>query len=128
MPQYPVEHVPDEHKLYLRVHQNNLKPRGELHAGIFREHNSGMSTDWSKYATPKETRQRAVSSPAELNGVVSLRVGGVRALEGLTVQHDPLPTNRAHTEVHGGAELVKARVMLLRICREEIPVPWPPGP
>jgi len=126
MPPYPAEHVPDEDELYLRVHQNNLQPRGELHPGIFREHNSGMSTDWSHYATPEETRQRA-TSPPELNGVVSLPVGGVRALEGLTVDHDPLPDNRAHTEVHGGAALVKARLKLLRICTEEIPVPWPPA-
>jgi hypothetical protein len=109
----------------MRVHQNGLKPRGELHAGVFRGRKGGMSTDWSRYATPEETRQRA-TSPPEHNGVVGLPVGGVREIQGLRVVHDPKDDNQAHTEVRGGVARAEVRLKLLRICEVLIAVPWPP--
>jgi hypothetical protein len=48
-------------------------------------------------------------------------VGRVRAIPNLSVEHVPLPENRAHTEVFGKKD-VEARVMLLRASRWVIPV------
>jgi hypothetical protein len=60
-----------------------------------------MSVDWEKYSTAEECWQRA-RKPAE-NGVLGLVAGGVRAIEGLTVEHSPdrENNNRAHSNVWG---------------------------
>lgn len=62
-----------------------------------------MSTDWEKYSTPEEARQRA-AEPA-WNGIVALIAGVVRSIEDLVVLHSPdwerSPPNRAHTDVMG---------------------------
>ena len=95
---WEAEPIPDNDHLYLRVHVNGLDAERQLHPGIFRDRN-GMSTDWSRYSTPEEARAR--SGKPELNGLVALVAGIVRSVEGLSVQHTPLPANRAHTDVHG---------------------------
>ncbi len=73
----------------------------EIPQGAFRDQGGGMSTDWEKYSTAEETRKRAQKSPPEDNGVLRLNVGGVRAINPLSVEHKPEPDNRAHTEVLG---------------------------
>lgn len=73
-----------------------------------------MSTDWAKYSTPEESRNRA--NRPEDNGVVEMRVGDVRAIPGLTVEHTPIPLNRSHTDVFG-PKTTETRVLLGRICR-----------
>jgi hypothetical protein len=78
-----------------------------------------MSTDWSKYSTPEATQGRA--RKPEDNGVVEMAVGSVRAISSLTVEHTPLPENRAHAEVFGAKD-VETRVLLSRACRWVIPV------
>ena len=76
-----------------------------------------MSTDWAQYSTPQETQSRAKSSPPRDNGVLKLNVGGVRAIEGLSVQHTPLEENRAHTDVFGDKKAnPKVRLMLKRLA------------
>jgi len=52
------EDIPNEDRLYYRVHQTYLL-MGELKPGVFREIGDGMSTDWAKYSTPLESRNRA---------------------------------------------------------------------
>ena len=71
-----------------------------------------MSTDWEKYASAVDTRNRG-RRPAE-NGVLSLPVGGVRSLA-QTVEHAPTEANRAHTEVIG-EKSDEVRVKLRRIA------------
>jgi hypothetical protein len=82
---------------------------------VFRNHadptgQRGMSTDWSRYATPEETRRRGRRHPPSANGVVSLRVGSVRAIPLQRVEHTPIfrdpedpdhPNNRSHCDVLG---------------------------
>ena len=58
-----------------------------------------MSTDWSKYAEPRDCRRRA--SAPQNNGVVALLVGGVRKCEQLSVKHTPAPGHKSHADVLG---------------------------
>ena len=118
---WPSEHVPDEDRLFMRVHRCYY-PEGQLNTGVFRDHGAGMSTDWEKYSTPTETRDRA-RSPNE-NGVISLIARQVRAIPPLVVRHTPDPDtmNRAHTDVIG-EKSPRVRIMLSRILRWEIRIP-----
>jgi hypothetical protein len=77
-----------------------------------------MSTDWHRYATPAETRDRG-RVPAE-NGVVSLQVGHVRSLRQL-VEHTPSDANRAHTDVIG-EKSDEVRMKLRRLAAWEISI------
>ena len=117
-----VEDVPNEDHLYMRVHKNYW--RGRVLPGVFREHGGGMSTDWCKYSTPETTRSRA-RKPSD-NGVLSLPVGGVRSISGLSVMHTPdiEINNRAHTDVKGIVceRKTEIRVHLLRLHQVEIPL------
>jgi hypothetical protein len=110
---WPVEEIPDADQIYMRVHKM-YAPTGELKPGAFRDQQGGMSADWEEYATPEDTRNRA-RNPAD-NGVIGMTVGDVRAIESLTVVHEPLPENRAHTEVFGEKD-PEVRVKLRRIAR-----------
>lgn len=109
-PAWPNEHIPDTDDLYLRVHRRWLDQEGRLDVGCFRNHpekSGGMSTDWSKYAEPDQTRRRALRSRPADNAIIGLNVGAVRAIPEQTVVHTPIqgdpdiPDNRAHTEVFG---------------------------
>jgi len=92
---HEIEDIPNEDRLYYRVHQSYFS-RGELKPGVFREIGDGMSTDWAKYSTPLESRNRA--KKPEKKGIVSFIVGDLRKLN-LTVVHAPSKENRAHTNV-----------------------------
>jgi len=82
-----------------------------------------MSTDWSKYSTPLESRGR--SRTPEQNAIVSLPVGGTRGIP-LDVIHSPdIETrNRAHTDVIGviGEKMTEIRSKLLDLCQLQIPI------
>lgn len=112
---WPVEPIPDADELYMGLHKRWLYPDGALMLGAIRDHDGGMSTDWSKYSTPQETRDRR-RTPAD-NAVISLHVGSVRAMPGQTVTHSPLPENRAHTDVMGQKKDEEARMRFVRIAR-----------
>lgn len=86
-----------------------------------------MSTDWCKYAKPRETQKR--SGKEHLKGVGRFHVGSVREIGKYTadqqiVEHTPvqndseLPDNRAHTDVRGPKEKgeLKVQVMLSDLC------------
>ena len=54
------EEIPNDDYLWMRVHKNDL-PNGDIAPGAFKNRpttKDGMSTDWEKYATPQETRNR----------------------------------------------------------------------
>lgn len=84
-----------------------------------------MSTDWSKYSTPEQTRQRSLRSAPADNAVFSLHVAAVRAIPAQTVEHTPIfgdpevPDNRAHAEIFGPKN-AETRIHYLRIYRVEI--------
>lgn len=110
------EIIPNADFLFLRVHKNYLNFGEDIPLGAFRDQGGGMSTDWDKYSTPQETQARAKrSSPAD-NGVLKMSVGGVRDINGLSVEHTPEPFNRAHTDVLGDKKSnPKVRLMLQRL-------------
>jgi hypothetical protein len=114
---WPKEEIPDQDSLFMRVHRTNA-PDGELAPGAFRDIGRGMSTDWQKYSTPDETRARA-KAPHKV-GVIGMVAGGVRGC-GLLVEHDPIPVNRAHTEIVG-IKSTEVRFKLLRLARWVLPL------
>ncbi len=127
---WPKEQMPDDSRLYMNVHKSHIDPNdGELMVGVFRDHDGGMSTDWNKYSTAEQTRGRA-ATPSN-NGVIHLPVSGMRLIEGLSVEHDPvckkfraangrwIQPNRAHTEVFGEKN-EQRRLRLSRIFQWEI--------
>lgn len=120
---WPVEEIPNEDFLFLRVHKRWLAFGEEIPTGAFRDHGGAMSTDWDKYSTPEQTQARGLRSPASDNGVLKLNVGGIRAINELTVHHTPIPDNRAHTDVSGDKRTnPKVRLMLQRLSVWIIPI------
>jgi hypothetical protein len=75
-----------------------------------------MSTEWEKYSSPQEARDRA-KKPAD-NGVIQMVAGEVSAVPRLTVKHTPDLERRvrAHTDVLGPKD-PESRVKLARISR-----------
>lgn len=119
--QWPVEHIPDEHRLFMRVHRDFYDfDDGRPLPVAFRDQGGAMSTDWEKYATARDTRDRG-RIPQD-NAVVSLVKGGVCTINGLSVVHSPdyANHNRAHTDVHGSKKAPGVRLTLSQICKVEI--------
>jgi hypothetical protein len=115
---WPVEEIEDGEVLYRRVHRNWFFPNGTLNPGAFRDYE--MSTDWQRYSSAEEARQRA-RKPNE-TAIVSLVVGEVRRIDGQRVQHAPVSDNRAHTNVIGDKS-TKVRQRLVDTCKLELALP-----
>jgi len=105
---FPIEDIPDSALLYFRVHKTYIDDEGEVNVGVFKEQEEGnqksMSTDWEKYSTPEDSRNRA--RKPNLNGIVHFIAGNLRNLT-LSVTHSPIDpnppikANQAHTDVKG---------------------------
>jgi hypothetical protein len=119
MKEWPAEAIPDADFLYLRVPRRSWI---ENKLAVFRDHEGAMSTDWEKYSTPEETRQRARRNPADY-GVLRMECRLVRSVP-QAVEHSPdsLRNNRAHTNVIG-EKSPEVRLKLSRISGWAIPVP-----
>jgi hypothetical protein len=128
---WPVEAIPNADTLYVRVHRQWLRD-GHVLPGCFQnrpdEATGATSSDWAKYATPDETRQRA--RRPEMNAVVALNVGRVRTIPEQRVIHSPvqfdpeLPDNRAHTDVAGPKESApEVRRLFVRIATLVLALP-----
>jgi hypothetical protein len=114
------EEIPDLELLYMRIHHSLMAADGTPDPGAFRDHSGGMSTDWAKYASPEDTRQRA-RKPEE-NAVIVMVAGDVRSIPGHRVTHTPTLSNRAHTDVFG-QKTTEARFHLRRLCRVILTLP-----
>lgn len=119
---WKIEEIPDEDLLYRRVHRNLVAFSEPAYSVIFKVSPPGMSTDWSKFSTPTETRNRALSSNPEDKGVISLQTGEVRAVDSLSVNYTPTKENKAHTTVIG-EKTPEVVVKLSRIYSWEIKPP-----
>jgi hypothetical protein len=117
---WPIETIPDNDKLFMRIHENWILQTGEPMPGAFRNQGSGMSTDWNKYSTPEEALKRA-RVPSK-NGIIQMQVSDVRKIPGQNIQHSPLPDNRAHTDVLGEKDRdPEVRIKFRRIYTWAIP-------
>src|ERR1700722_14749372 len=91
---FPVEPVPKEDHVYLRVHQNHIDAGGTCLPAAFRDRSDpqepwrvpGMSCEWDHYQ--KDPAQMILGKEC-INGVVRLNVGGILEIEGLSVEHTP---------------------------------------
>ena len=119
---FPTEDIPDADQVFMRAHRNFLR-NGAITPNVFRAQGEGMSVDWSKYASPDDTRSRA-RKPLD-NAILALVAGEVRSKTGLGVNHTPLPENRAHSDVilpQDDEDLTEARIKLGRIATLAIPL------
>ena len=95
---YPVEHIPDEDRLFRRIlseywKNNNVEP------GAFSLDHDGISCDWEKYSTPQQSVDRGrQNTKRPFAGVVSFICGALR-IESFAVNHTPSKKNRAHSSV-----------------------------
>lgn len=123
---HEIEEIVDEDKLYYRVHKSQIIEKN-LIPGAFRERGNdetkSMSTDWEKYSTPKQTKNRA-RNPKD-NAVIGFITIDLRGLN-LSVIHSPSNKNRAHTGVKGIAEPIEKdtelRLKLLDVFNWEIEI------
>jgi hypothetical protein len=105
MEQWLAEDLPDSDSLFYRFPVGDLRANRMPFPGMFRENRGSISTDWEKYSTANETRAR--QGRPERFAVLRMIIGGIRAIDGLTVNHSPtqnmegLPDNRAHSDVFG---------------------------
>lgn len=97
---WPVEDIPNEDQLFLRVHMQNIDEDGDPRPRAFEDHEGGMSCDWSKYSTPEMTRGRKGELKAPNYGVLGLNAGAVREIP-QEVKHTPEIENQSHSEVFG---------------------------
>ena len=119
---WAVEEIPDKDALFMRVHKTWFKTGAGISLKAFQNRAGGMSTDWSRYSTAHETRERA-RRPGD-NAVVQMITGEVRQVPGQHVQHSPVPANRAHTDVRGEKD-EQARVLLGRLAAVVLPLSAP---
>jgi hypothetical protein len=98
------EHIPDEDWLYHRVHENHFRKGDDLPPSAIGNTGfcipPGMSTDWSKYSTPVQTKNRG-KQPPENYRVIKMMVGDVRNITEQVVQHTPSEENDSHTTIYG---------------------------
>ena len=108
---WPIEEIPDADRLYMRVHRQWFKGTAS--------HPASSRTVRTKpparcrptgASTPRREETRARARRPELNAVIELVVGEVRAIPEQVVRHAPiqvhpvLPNNRPHTNVAGPKE------------------------
>jgi hypothetical protein len=116
---WPIEVVPDDDTLFLRVHRDLVRKDRTIRTKAFEKHGGGMSTNWCRYATAFETRSHPLKGCPERYGVLAVSAAPARRVPGHDVVHSPLvghatlPDNRAHTDVTGRDD-EEDRVMLGR--------------
>jgi len=135
-PPWEQEEVPDNALLFMRVHRSLVDEFGQVMPRAFVNHSDpndpssqpGMSTDWEKYSSAEECRQKANQSgkqPANY-AVVQMRVGEVRGIPEQSVVHSPINEppiiNRAHTDVFGEKD-EEVRLSLFQISAVALSLP-----
>ncbi len=121
---FDIEDIPNEHKLYYRVHKNHMD-NGEVLPVAFEERGrieetKSMSTDWEKYSTPERLKEKA--RKPELNAVISFIKQNLIDIN-LRVKHRPT-IYQAHTDVNGISKPIqrdpKIRLILCDLFNWEI--------
>jgi hypothetical protein len=111
----------------MRVHRSFIDSDGEPFPNAFRNQpkgSKGMSVDWSEYAKPIDTKNRA-NKPHE-NAVIKFTAGDARNVPNQIVEHKPVNPpempNQAHSEVIGDKKDVEVRERFMQIYAIEIPL------
>ena len=115
------EIIPDEATLFRRIHRNHVY-KGDLIPIAFQPYGTGerkgMSTDWEKYSTALECRNRGKQTPRHIKyGACSFITKDLRDID-LEVIHIYDEKNPAHTNVKGVD--AKVRLFLLDLYKWEI--------
>ena len=114
----PIENFLDAHFLFRGIHRifwMNWKEIHKIEPNLFstKAEAKGLSTDWSKYATPEDTLNRLRAPTLKVNGILELNVGRLQFTIKenklpLIIKHDPIRVpkgktqiNRAHTLLMG---------------------------
>lgn len=113
------ESIPDSDLLWRWVPRNKINSKARPTPAAFKEHGTGMSTDWNKYSTAEESRRRS-PRPSDF-GIARFCVANIRALT-LTVAHSPRDWDQAHSDVTGiGDEEIRMKLRDLAIM-ELLPI------
>ena len=78
---FAIEAIPDEDRLFRRIHYTHLLPKGEVSSAAFKQ--PRMSVNWEKYSDAKSTADENSAA------VVVLIAGGCRELN-QAVEHTPI--------------------------------------
>jgi len=124
---WEAEVIPDKHSLYCRVHINNIdvddsRPRGIAFKNP--KNSNSLSSDWEKYSTPEETRNRAADVKKDPNNysVISLNKELIELrVISQKVIHTPdyKSNNRSHSDIEG-EKSDKERLKFQEIYKWEI--------
>jgi hypothetical protein len=105
------EEIKDSDLLYRRLHRFALSPDGSVNSAAFKENGVypwALSADLARLlAGPEQSLARANRPELGVGGLLARVPRGFDFL----VEHDPLPTNDAHTAITGENSRIKAREM-----------------
>ncbi|MGH2352505.1 MAG: hypothetical protein ACRDI2_12160 [Chloroflexota bacterium] len=103
-----MEEIADHDHVYRRLTPHHLRPDGTVNSYAFMlygEPDPHLSVDLAKLTTPQEAASRG-RRPG--TGVGSFTAAVPRSV-GLTVKHDPLPENVAHSLIEGATSKEQCR-------------------
>lgn len=132
---FPIEQIPDEDFLFLRVHCSDMRGEKKEEVGLNAFTNrptddpkAKLSTNWSRYSSAEHTRTNLKPGKNPKNyAVVRMNVGAVRKIPTQLVEHAPERENRSHSHVTGlnKCHLPEDEVMIRHEFREisEIVIP-----
>ena len=108
-------------KLFRHSTKHHISNKGTINPITFAERPNekgmGISTDWEKYAEPRDSLSRAPENFK--GGVIDLKVAQVLEIPNQTVEHTPSNVNQAHTSIKGQKD-EEERLKLRRISTWDI--------
>lgn len=124
----PIENFLNEHFLYRginRIFWMNWSDINKIEPNLFaipKPDEDGLSTDWSKYSTPKDTLNRLRIPDLKVNGIIELNISKLKDSIKInklpiSIKHNPIrianeiqQINRAHTLIIGINKQNKAKI------------------
>jgi len=136
---WPKETIPINNRVFCRVHKDCIKTKLKRPKSIaFRNtpiQSESLSSDWEKYSTSTETRERIKYTPHPITGkmkdpnnyfVISLIKGEIESnIPGQIVEHTPdiQMQNQAHSDIIGIKDH-ECRLKMLDLYQWEISPNW----
>ncbi len=127
-----IEIIPDEDKLFCRVHKNLINTEGDILPRAFDptpyppEIPDGLSVNWSKYSSAQETQVqvKANNKNPQDYAVVSFTAGAVRGIGSVGVTHDPKEDNLAHSLITGIPPRKSSDTRIIRELQKQAQQSW----